>query len=509
MEKTLGAIKQGVRLAAIGLSASLRMRISQSASEKYLLKSLSGIPGLPQKAAQWLNLKFDEVSEIQLDRMRVEDVHALIVERAPKLAEQIREIQKNGKSASLGQVNQVLLLNGRQVAVKLQYPEIENLFKDQLSMMGFALRKSPAVKFGLDIEEYQTDFLGKIEEELNYELEAQKQQKFYSAYLDEIDIAIPKVYSEFSSKTVLSQEWITSDQLPKLKSLDKSIKFKLGKILVRHLLVSIFKKGVVHTDFQPENWGYDSRTGRLVLYDFGSCLELTPEDRNALVELVKAARDRDSRRVFDSLLTIGFKENNLLQVADKVPYIIEKLFEPLIENRPWRTKEWELSNSLNSSLGDLGWWFRAAGPPWFLFLMKAVQGYIYALGELDVAVPSYQIFNQVLSETSFPLEETLMKPEYAEFHKKVESQCKEYPNCAQFLKVLVRENGKDKVSLTMPRRSVDDMESLIEESVLSVLEAKGISIAECIQRVQKTGYQPQLIFEENVSDQKYYRVWLD
>ena len=331
MENTLGALRAGAKLAKIGMSAALRAKISQQAAEKYLLESLTAIPGLPQKAAQWLDMKFDEPSQIKLDQLTVNEVSSILKDRVPKLYSEIIEIHPDGVSASLGQVNKCTLKNGKELAVKVQYPEIQDNFKTQLSLLKFSLSKSPAVKFGLDIKNYEKDFIGQIESELDYIQEAQSQILFHNTFIDEMDTAIPKVFSGFSTETVLVQEWLPAVQLTQLKNKSVSERLEIGKKVFRNLLVSIFKKGLVHTDFQPGNWGYDEQSQRLVLYDFGSSIQLSAHQRYALICLIQSIEAKNSRGIFDGLIELGFNKENLLQVADQIPHLMEQIFgQPLI-----------------------------------------------------------------------------------------------------------------------------------------------------------------------------------
>ena len=79
---------------------------------------------------------------------------------------------------------------------------------------------------------------------------------------------------------------------------------------------------------------------------------------------------------------------------------------------------------------------------------------------------------------------------------------------SKHLRVIVRRNGSEVVNLTMPIYSVTILDTVMPESVLPVLEEKGISLKEIMEKLKRENYAPQTLFEME-KEEKSYHVWIE
>ena len=126
--------------------------------------------------------------------------------------------------------------------------------------------------------------------------------------------------------------------------------------------------------------------------------------------------------------------------------------------------------------------------------MRAMQGIMFFLDSLDQGIAIQHLFKKIK-----PLGEIDI-PHQTGFEISTDSLSKK-------LFVLVLENKKEVVRLTMPARSVDDLENLMPQDTKDRIEEQGIDILELKKQAQKSGYTPQVIFETTAGNREY-KVWL-
>src|SRR5947209_17432428 len=116
-------------------------------------------------------------------------------------------------AASIGQVHRAVLLDGRSVAVKVQYPEIADALAADLDVASVLIRLGKAIAPGLDPEIVAGELRERVLEELDFELEAQQQRTFARAYREHPFIYVPEVITALSRRRVLVCEWADGQRL--------------------------------------------------------------------------------------------------------------------------------------------------------------------------------------------------------------------------------------------------------------------------------------------------------
>ena len=211
-------------------------------------------------------------------------------------------------AASIGQVHRGALHDGREVAVKIQYPGIDAAIRADLSNAGMILRLAKALAPGLDAKAVAGELRERVLEELDYEHEAQNQRAFARAYRGHPFIRVPDVITRLSREKVLVTEFVTGAGFDAVKQLAQEERDRFAEIVFRFYLGSIYQLNHFNADAHPGNYVL-LPDGRVAFLDFGMTKRLDPEQIRLEEEVVKARLDRDPERLREKLHDLGFLRN--------------------------------------------------------------------------------------------------------------------------------------------------------------------------------------------------------
>src|SRR3954451_11900527 len=208
-------------------------------------------------------------------------------------------------AASIGQVHKAELLDGRQVAVKIQYPGIAEAMEADLRNAGTIVRLAEAVAPGLDAKAIAEEIRERMMEELDYEYEAQNQRIFSRAYREHPFIYVPEVVTRISRRRVLVTELVEGIGFDAIKELPHEERSRFGEIVFRGSFGSIYHLQQFNADPHPGNYIL-MNDGRVAFLDFGMTKKL---DREQILLEQRAfdAASRDDPEAFRSALhDLGF-----------------------------------------------------------------------------------------------------------------------------------------------------------------------------------------------------------
>jgi predicted unusual protein kinase regulating ubiquinone biosynthesis (AarF/ABC1/UbiB family) len=211
-------------------------------------------------------------------------------------------------AASIGQVHRAEMLDGRRVAVKIQYPGIAEALDADLRNAGTIVRLARALAPGLDAKAIAHEIRERVMEELDYEYEAQNQRSFARAYRDHPFIYVPEVITRLSRRRVLVTELVEGMDFEQIKQLPHEERSRFGEIIFRGNLGSMFNLQHFNADPHPGNYILMD-DGRVAFLDFGMTKKL---DREQIVLEQRAfdAASRDDPEGFrEALHDLGFIKN--------------------------------------------------------------------------------------------------------------------------------------------------------------------------------------------------------
>jgi len=259
--------------------------------------------------------EYREVYQEQLAKLRTEapsmpweKVEKVLDEEydGEPLSELFAEIEHEAfAAASIGQVHRAELLDGRRVAVKIQYPGIAEAMDADLRNAGTIVRLAKALAPGLDAKEIAAEIRERFMEELDYEYEAQNQRSFARAYRDHPFIYVPEVVTRLSRRRVLVTEFVEGIGFEAIKELPHEERSRFGEIVFRGSLGSMFNLQHFNGDPHPGNYLLMA-DGRVAFLDFGMTKKI---DREQVVLEQRAfdAASRDDPEAFrQALHDLGF-----------------------------------------------------------------------------------------------------------------------------------------------------------------------------------------------------------
>ena len=180
-------------------------------------------------------------------------------------------------AASIGQVHRVRLRDGRDLAVKVQYPGVARSIDSDVSNVGLLLRLSGLLPQGVDIAPYLAEARRQLHEETDYAREA-RYLTDYSAHLGE-DRAfiVPEFHADWSTRAILAMRFVDGQPIESLANAPQAERDRVCEHLFDLMLRELFDFGLMQTDPNFANYRHDAATGRIVLLDFGAARRLAPE----------------------------------------------------------------------------------------------------------------------------------------------------------------------------------------------------------------------------------------
>lgn len=499
---SLNNIKNASKVAA-GLSLKL---VNKELGARLISSTLSSVPGVSAKITQLLNTNSDasDQAPIEITPMNKETVLSIIENETPNLAAMIADISFPPIVASVGQLHRVTLKNGVELAVKIQYEGLSKTVEQQLHVLFGAMSFGPPKKFGLNIDDYKNTVGVSISEELDYDKELKNQQKMFKLYEFDprVTIAAPSPY--YSGTKVLSQSWLPSENEKDIRLWSQKERLRACSLFAEYFLDAVFIKKFLHIDLHPNNFGFtksDQGEISLVLYDFGAVLSLDPRKVQALWSLINLHMDPQKKppiqQVADHLVYLGFDEQKLAHLGPRLGVLVDHILLPFTKMGPWKPQDWTLNETAEKTLGNDKWWFRTAGPAWFILLMRAANGLVKFLTRQGFGYNTRNLFEK-MSKFYIPISITLPSTQFKDGSEE----------CASHLKIHVSQNKETIVSTSLPYRVIDEIRDYIPEDSLKEIE-QSLNLNSLVEKVIASGYVPQLIFEQSLENGKKYKVWLE
>jgi len=314
------------------------------------------------------------------------------------LTELFAEIEHEAfAAASIGQVHRAELLDGRQVAVKIQYPGIAEAMDADLRNAGTIVRLARALAPGLDAKAIAEEIRERVMEELDYEYEAQNQRSFARAYREHPFIYVPEVITRLSRRRVLVTEFVEGIGFDAIKELPQDERSRFGEIVFRGNLGSMFNLLHFNADPHPGNYLLMA-DGRVAFLDFGMTKKVDREQIQLEQRAFDAASREDPEAFRLALHDLGFIKKPSKLDAERLLEHMGAVGGWYIEDReieitPQRVmKVIEATNDPRSEYYDL--MRRESLPAEELMGRRMEMGVVAVLGQLRAKRNWHRIFRE-------------------------------------------------------------------------------------------------------------------
>jgi predicted unusual protein kinase regulating ubiquinone biosynthesis (AarF/ABC1/UbiB family) len=188
-------------------------------------------------------------------------------------------------AASIGQVHRAITHDGMAVAVKVQYPGVDEAIRSDLANTSALLAMAGMVFPGLDAKPLVEELKARLTDELDYRLEAKSQQRFAEAFAGHPFIAIPAVRPDLSSGRVLTTELVAGTRYDEVVGWSQEERDLAGETIFRFVFGCLYRLHGFNGDPHPGNYLFHGG-GRVTFLDFGLVKWFDPEDVAMLAHMV-------------------------------------------------------------------------------------------------------------------------------------------------------------------------------------------------------------------------------
>uniref|UniRef100_A0A672HWN6 Atypical kinase COQ8A, mitochondrial n=1 Tax=Salarias fasciatus TaxID=181472 RepID=A0A672HWN6_SALFA len=209
-------------------------------------------------------------------------------------------------AASIGQVHLARMKDGREVAMKIQYPGVAQSINSDVNNLMTVLNMSNALPEGL-FPEHLIDVMRKeLALECDYIREAQCAKKFRELLKDHPFFYVPEVIEELSSSHVLTTELVPGFPLDQAETLTQELKNEICQNILMLCLRELFEFRYMQTDPNWSNFFYDPQTHRVALLDFGATRGFDQSFTDLYIEVIRSAAEADREGVLKKSIEMKF-----------------------------------------------------------------------------------------------------------------------------------------------------------------------------------------------------------
>ncbi|ADG79635.1 ABC-1 domain protein OS=Tsukamurella paurometabola (strain ATCC 8368 / DSM / CCUG 35730 / CIP 100753 / JCM 10117 / KCTC 9821 / NBRC 16120 / NCIMB 702349/ NCTC 13040) OX=521096 GN=Tpau_3042 PE=4 SV=1 [Tsukamurella paurometabola] len=291
-------------------------------------------------------------------------------------------------SASIGQVHRGVWGDGRDVAVKVQYPGADEALRADLKALGRLSSVIKPLTPGTDIKSLVQELTDRTEAELDYRYEATNQRKFAKAFDGDPNVLVPKVIA--SAPKVIISEWVTGRPLRDVIANGTQAERDDAAAKLTEFEVSApARTGLLHGDPHPGNFMI-APDGRLIALDFGAVAEYPGGIPPAVGQILRLARDEDYDALFPLLRSQGFIPPRLDLSPEDIrnylaPYVDPLRSESFHFTRKWLMRVANTSTDVRSEQFQTG--RKLSLPTEYVMLFRVLLGMVGICSQMEAEAP--------------------------------------------------------------------------------------------------------------------------
>jgi predicted unusual protein kinase regulating ubiquinone biosynthesis (AarF/ABC1/UbiB family) len=209
-------------------------------------------------------------------------------------------------AASIGQVHRAQLRDGRDLAIKVQYPGVARSIDSDVANVGALIRMSGLVPKGIDLAPYLEEARKQLHEETDYAREGAQLAEFGRLLANTPQFVVPQLYADWSTQNILAMQYVAGTPIEDAVTEPQDRRDQIARDLIDLTLKELFEFGLMQTDPNFANYLYEPVSGRIVLLDFGAARAIDPVTSDHYKQLMRAGLVDDAEALTEIALKIGF-----------------------------------------------------------------------------------------------------------------------------------------------------------------------------------------------------------
>lgn len=209
-------------------------------------------------------------------------------------------------AASIGQVHRARLKDGRDLAIKVQYPGVAKSIDSDVANVGALIKMSGLLPKGFTLAPYLEEARLQLHQETDYALEGQHLHRFGTMLADVPEFTLPQYDPEWSTPEILAMSYVEGVPIEQAFAQPKEERCRIAHALIELTLRELFDEGVMQTDPNFANYRYAPETGQIILLDFGATRVLDPKVVDQYRRLLAAGLRDDQQSTAAIAEEIGF-----------------------------------------------------------------------------------------------------------------------------------------------------------------------------------------------------------
>ncbi|MCV7355881.1 AarF/ABC1/UbiB kinase family protein [Mycolicibacterium fluoranthenivorans] len=300
-------------------------------------------------------------------------------------------------SASIGQVHKAVWSDGREVAVKIQYPGADEALRADLKTIQRLVSVFKQLAPGADIEGVVSELIERTEMELDYRLEADNQRAFAKAYENDPHFAVPHIVA--SAPKVVIAEWM--DGIPMsviIREGTPEQRDLMGTRLTELTFGAPKRLEMMHGDAHPGNFML-LPDGRMGVIDFGAVAPMPGGFPSALGRTIRLARDKNYEEALPAMEAAGFIQKGQQVSAEEVDDMLRQYVQPIEVDvfhyrRRWLQKM--AAGQMDNSVAQIKMARQLDLPPQLAIPLRVIASTIAICCQLDAHVPVKAIATELV-----------------------------------------------------------------------------------------------------------------
>lgn len=407
----------GAREVLKGQKPDLPSLLLTPANAKRLADELARLRGAAMKLGQLISMDGGEVLPRELSdilaRLRAEAdpmpekqlEQVLVAGWGPDWRNQFQRFDMQPiAAASIGQVHRAVALDGRDLAIKVQYPGVAASIDADVDNVATLVKLSGLLPASFALDPLLSEAKRQLHEEADYAREGEMLARYGALAADWSDVVVPTFAADLSRPTILAMGHVKGVAIDKAAALPQAERDRLMTLMLRILMAELFDWRVMQTDPNFANYRYDLNSGRLVLLDFGAARAVPDHVSDGYRALLASGLAGDDAALLDAMAGIGILPPNApIAMSETILAMARDGFAPLRLDGPFDFGAGGLASNLKvqsqTLIGQREHF--TAPPPDILFIQRKIAGMYLLAARLKARVDVAALVRPYTDQSGF------------------------------------------------------------------------------------------------------------